>query len=993
MLIVGLLLTAITTSYVAVMSRNKDQLRFENQVQQIHDSIEARLEIYISVLRGARGLFAADENISRAAFHDYVAQLNLQQHYPGIQGVGFSRRIQPATAAALVTAMQQQGLPGFHIWPQYPRPEYHSILYLEPLERRNQAALGYDMFTEPTRRAAMQEACDTGLPAATGRVTLVQEIDSHKQADFLIYLPLYQHGHIPANTTERRAELMGFIYSPFRVEDLLQGIFGSQTHPRIAFQIFDSKELSGDHLLYRSTLSAVENDNNYRPRFATLSTLNVAGRNWSLQCVTRPEFDGTASFNLAPFTCLSGLLMSGLLFTLSLVQAKARKHAERSTAELRRSEMALRHSEQELADLFENATLGIHWIGPDGIVLRANRAELEMLGYSREEFIGHHIVRFHADQDTLRDILDRACRGENLYDYEARLRCKDGTIRYVQMNSSSYWENNDLVHICFFMHDITDRKKAQEVRSELAAIVESTDDAIIGETLDGIVTSWNAGAAKTFGYAVAEIVGQPIMMLAPPGLNDELSDFLNRIKRGEHIYNVETVRRRKDGSLLDVSLTLSPIQDQHGQVVGVSTIARDISERKKTETERNELLEREQAARSEAEQASRIKDEFLAVLSHELRTPLTAILGWASLLQRGTMGAEDMLRGLQIIERNARAQTQLIEDLLDVSRIIAGKLRMESKVVDLPAVIEAALESVRPAAAAKHIELSQSIDPQATSMQGDAHRLQQIIANLLSNAVKFTPEGGQVRIFLERVNHHVQIIVRDNGQGIPAEFLPHVFERFQQADSSTTRRYGGLGLGLGIVRQLVELHGGSVRATSEGEGRGSTFTVTLPVSPAYANQAPAEMPPAASQDQNGQAALPASALKGVNILVVDDDPDTCEVIRRILEGNAAFVITAYSSPEALNMLQQHKPDILISDIGMPGEDGYTLIQRIRALPDGLGHDLPAVALTAFARSEDQTRALNSGFQQHLAKPVDPAELVATIVPLVNRANIIQPELA
>jgi PAS domain S-box-containing protein len=401
--------------------------------------------------------------------------------------------------------------------------------------------------------------------------------------------------------------------------------------------------------------------------------------------------------------------------------------------------------------------------------------------------------------------------------------------------------------------------------------------------------------------------------------------------------------------------------------------------------ERQELLSREREARAAAERMSELKDEFLANLSHELRTPLNAILGWAQMLRLGKRAAADVTKGLETIERNARVQAQLVDDLLDMSRILSGKLRLDVQSLEPTSFIEVALDTVRPAAAAKGIRIESLLDSTAGPVAGDTGRLTQVMWNLLSNAIKFTERGGKVQVLLERVNSHIEITVADTGIGIRPEFLPFVFDRFRQADASSTRRHGGLGLGLSIVKHLVELHGGSVRVVSPGEGKGTTFTVNLPVVVVHrSGSAGRQHPSAPPSIAQGFAALD---LSGVRVLVVDDETDARELIRQVLTDCEAAVSTAASAEEALLMLsQQEAPHVLVSDIGMPDVDGYEFLRRVRLLERERGGRIPAVALTAFARSEDRTRALRAGFLVHIAKPVDPSELVATIASVLGHTG-------
>jgi signal transduction histidine kinase/ActR/RegA family two-component response regulator len=398
--------------------------------------------------------------------------------------------------------------------------------------------------------------------------------------------------------------------------------------------------------------------------------------------------------------------------------------------------------------------------------------------------------------------------------------------------------------------------------------------------------------------------------------------------------------------------------------------------------ERERLLESERAARAESERAGRLKDEFLATLSHELRTPLNAILGWSQLLRARAHDPKEIAQGLQTIERNARAQAQIVEDLLEMSRIISGKLRLDVQRIDLRPVIDTAVQSVTPAAEAKNIRLLTTVDHGTQAVAGDPARLQQILWNLLSNAIKFTPRDGRVEVVLSRTDSHVELVVRDTGQGIRPEFLPFLFDRFRQGDASTTRQHRGMGLGLSIVKSLVEMHGGTITAQSEGEGQGATFIISLPLSP---------VPKAEPRDDGRDVStfmltptLEVPRLTGVRVLIVDDEPDARDLLKRILSEFEAEVETVSSASEALPLVESGHPDVLVSDIGMPEVDGYELIRAVRLLPADDGGQTPALALTAFARSEDRQRALLAGYQAHVAKPIEPSELVTTIASLAGR---------
>jgi signal transduction histidine kinase/DNA-binding response OmpR family regulator len=414
-------------------------------------------------------------------------------------------------------------------------------------------------------------------------------------------------------------------------------------------------------------------------------------------------------------------------------------------------------------------------------------------------------------------------------------------------------------------------------------------------------------------------------------------------------------------------------------------LQQEIAERKQAEEERARMLVREQAARAEAESANRTKDEFLATLSHELRTPLTAILGWSHLLQTNKFDDKSTTRALETIERNARSQSQLIDDLLDVSRIITGKLRLDVRPVELTKIVEAVVESSRPVADAKTIQFEVTLDKSASQVMGDATRLQQVVWNLFSNAVKFTPEGGRVEVRLERDDAHAQIIVSDNGQGINPQFLPVIFDRFRQADGSTTRKHGGLGLGLAIARHLIEMHGGTIQARSEGINKGATFTVQLPLNAAsHQHEAGADL----SSSNKGKSKLTdncSPVLDGLRILVVDDEDDTRDLILTVLKQCGAEVRGSESAGEAFVVFKEWSPDLLVCDIGLPEEDGFSLLKKVRA-SNGESGQIPVVALTAYASPEDRDRILNAGFQMHIAKPVEPEELLTIIANVAGRSH-------
>ena len=809
------------------------------------------------------------------------------------------------------------------------------------------------------------------------------------------------------------------------------------------------------------------------------------------------------------------------------------------------ADLALLH----LAKIIDSSDDAIVSKDLNGIIQSWNPSAERMFGYTASEAIGQSIRMIIPDDRMGEEdfVLSHIRAGQPVRHHETIRRRKDGTTLPISLTVSPvYDEAGVVIGASKIARDISDRKNAELATRRLAAVVESSDDAIVSKDLNGNITSWNRGAERMFGYSPAEAIGRSIRMIIPPDLQQEEEMVLGRIRAGESVDHYETRRRRKDGTELLVSLSVSPVIDDAGVVVGASKIARDVTERSRllvlaaqqaavaqtlsevgglvassldrdtvvqkvtdvaTSLTKAEVgaffynlhdpqsgesymlhrlsgapkeafaqfshpraaalfaptfdgdgtvrlddvtqdlpdglnqpyqgmpdgrlpvrsylavpvkagsgavlgglffghsqagvftLEHQQLATgvagwaslalenarlyTEARDADRLKDEFLAVLSHELRTPLNAIVGYSRLLRGNMLSGEKAARGLETLERNAAALTQIVEDVLDISRIVSGKIRLDVQPVELPLVVHNAVATVQPAADAKGVRLQTIIDPRVGPVSGDRDRLHQVAWNLLSNAVKFTPKQGRVQVRVELVNSHVEIVVSDTGIGIRAEFLPFAFERFRQADAGTTRKTGGLGLGLSIVRHIVEMHGGTVDVASEGEGKGATFRVRLPLMIVHASgiREPREHPRA-------ERLAPLTGLgnlAGVKVLAVDDDADALGLLRVVMESAGAEVVTIASAREVLATIASIHPDVLVVDLGMPEMDGFELIARIRASDDAWTRDIPATALTAFARSEDRTRALRSGFEMHLAKPVDPGELVASVAMLVRRS--------
>ena len=653
------------------------------------------------------------------------------------------------------------------------------------------------------------------------------------------------------------------------------------------------------------------------------------------------------------------------------------------------------------------------------------------------------------DRERAKLAAETALANHTDYEIEYRLKRPDGSEAWISTRGRGiYDDDGSVIGQLGFVQDISERKAAEETLREQADALRTLNEVgkLISAELDlhktvqavtDAATEVTGAQYGSFFYNVVTEEGGSYMLFTLAGVPREAfanfpmprtTDLFGPTFRGEGVIRIGNVKNdprygknspyygMPEGHLPVTSYLAVPVVSRSGDVLGglffghpepdvfterdeivvaglASQAAVAMDNARLYETAKRARAEAEKAAAEkerlyrQAEESSRLKEEFLATISHELRTPLSAILGWARMLRMGKLSEENEAKALDTIERNARAQAQLVDDLLDVSRIITGKLRMDVQPADPHVFIDAAVEAVRPAAEAKGVRIQKVIDTGAISIPGDPVRLQQVVWNLLSNAIKFTPRGGRVQIRSERVNSHLEIVVSDTGQGISPDFLPHVFDRFRQADQKTSRQHGGMGLGLAIVRHLVEMHGGTVSAMSDGEGHGSTFTVMLPISPVYrVDPSGSRVHPAARDllppldDECGD------SLGGLRILVVDDEADTRELLRQGLEYCGAKVSVVGSAAEALEAVMARVPDVLISDIGMPGIDGYDLIRQVRGLPSNRGGKVPAIALTAYTRTEDRLQSLRAGYDMHVPKPVELAELVAVAATVVRRKN-------
>lgn len=924
-LLLGFCFTLLVYHYFSKLAHEQDRIRFERSVQEIQDQVKLRVATSITLLRAGTGLFAASDQVDAGEFDRFIQQIELEKNYPGVQGIGFTLQFRANEKAGVIEKMNREGVREFKIWPDdSPRDDYTAILYLQPANDRNRRAIGYDMATETVRRQAMESARDTGTPTASGRVKLVQEYQVEpQQFGFLIYTPVYRK-NLPISTVEeRRAALMGYVYSPYRIDDFLAPLTIETNHD-VSLHVYDGNELNSETLL-----SAAIHAADISGEFRGTRAVEVGGREWTLAYATKPSFENGSSGYLRKYTLIIGALLSFLFFAVTRAEVRARSRAEESAEEVRQSVATIRktltereHAEEALRQTSEALREADH------------RALLE---YER---LLDRIKGLAQTLGTARE-LNAVFRGLREFT-NASVPCNGFFV-------SLYDQLRDVRTACYGWAD------GQELDvSELPPMPVNT----LGPNSRAVRT----GEVVITNDYMRSQQGHPSVIVGPEnGLRPDSSMAVPMAVMGRIIGTIEVQSYQANV--------------YHAEHVTAMSMAANLTA---VAIENVRLLKLERTAREAAEESNRLKDEFLATVSHELRTPLTAILGWSRLLEGGALDKKVTQQAVETIWRNAKAQAQIVDDILDVSRIITGNLYLDMHPLEVVPVVENAINVVRPTADAKGIRIETSFDSASAMISGDANRLQQVVWNLLSNAVKFTKSGGRVCVKVARVGPAVEISVSDTGQGISSEFMPYVFDRFRQADSTTTRQHGGLGLGLAIARHLVEIHGGAIKAESLGEGRGAKFTITLPLVDATASVAEI------GEKSPFTLARSQQLLSGLNVLLVDDDSDTLALMTTALTRRQANVTAVSSAGEAIRAITQKRPDVLISDIAMPDEDGYGLIEKIRRLENGALEQIPAVAITAYAKDEDRERALSAGFQIYLAKPVELTELISVVARAARR---------
>jgi PAS domain S-box-containing protein len=1045
-LALGLCFTFLVSFYFSQMADLQDRTRFRNSVQEINDKITGRIQTSIALLRAGTGLFAASDDVRAAEFDRFVDQIQLNKNYPGIQGIGFSIRFAVAEKDSIEASIRRAGYPDFKVWPEDPRDEYHSIIYLQPLDPRNQRALGFDMFTDDVRRRAMERARDTGLPTASGKVVLKQEkSEEQPQAGFLIYQAVYRN-EMPTGTVEaRRKALRGFVYSPFRAEDFLVNAISEKSYD-VSFKVYDGPDANQEALLF----SSPNPPGNDRVQFVGQRNETVAEQPWTIVYSSNQSFDLNSSRAFLPYIFAAGAFLSWLFFALTRAEVRARAAAERSAVELQTSETtirktlaereyaehALRESEESYRELVENANDIVYTLDFHGRITSVNKAAETITEYSQDELVDRDITEILTPDSVVaaQQMLSNQASGAERANFELDVVSRSGKTITLEVSSKVIFKNGIAVGIQGIARDISSRRRAEEALREAdqralseyerllerisilaQALGAAREPAAVFRGLkdftrasipcDGFFVSLYDALrdVRTACYAwgdgeeldVSELPPMPVTTSGGPNsravrtgqiiITDDYMSATrghksvivgpdNGLRPQSSIAVPMAVMGRILGTIEVQSYQPAAYRQEHATAMSMAANLTAVA------IENVRLLKRESDARESAEESNRLKDEFLATVSHELRTPLTAILGWARLLESGSLDDEISRQAVETIWRNAKAQAQIVDDILDVSRIITGNLYLDLHPLEVVPIVQAAINVVRPTADAKGIRIDSELDDIPAVVSGDANRLQQVIWNLLSNAVKFTNSGGHVFVKLCQVDAAIELSVKDSGQGISRDFLPYVFDRFRQADSTTTRQHGGLGLGLAIARHLVEIHGGIIKAESAGEGKGSVFTIRLPLVDSTVKDTKADE---AKTQAATRAQQPHQLLSGLRVLVVDDDADTLQLMTTALTSRQATVTAVSSAGEAIEAIMANRPDVLVSDIAMPDEDGYGLIRRIRSLEDS-SSGIPAVAITAYAKEEDRHRALSSGFQIYLAKPIELTELVSVVAKAARR---------
>jgi signal transduction histidine kinase/CHASE1-domain containing sensor protein/ActR/RegA family two-component response regulator len=1011
----GLLLTALTAHFAYEKSRLSAEFLFEEVSQSIRQKVHDRFLLYLNALQQTRALVLASPNLNRSIFDTYTANLNLSVAYPGAVGIAYSPRVPKSELNVFNHRLAKEyDSSKYKLWSgkDGESGDYFPVLYFAPEEDlpNRLSVIGFDMGSEHLRRAALETARDTGEPMLTKRVRLIHVGGS--QAGFVLILPVYKQ-NAPLNTVaERRAALTGFVMAPFRAFDFFHGILEEKRigQTGVDFQVFDqgtdaSSPPSLEQLVFQHVSASTVPF--ARPGYEIETHIGLAGRPLTLRVFSLPSFEASPVL-LSPIIILvSGFLLNLVIFRMLIINQEQQNKIAKSEDQIRLITDALpvfiTYVDANRVCRFVNKTYG-KWFLRDPF-----QASDTALG----SVIGTRNL------ERIQPFLDRALRGENL-SIESEWEIFGNSFHPVLLNLIPDSESEASVKgVIMLVTDISAQKRQetnQRLLSDVSAVLGSSLD--MNESLERLaamitplLADWctidvidDHGPLRRAAAATSDSTqrgGLYELRHLDPSEKSVIADVIHH-SEPQLLSSRETEGMAPPSHDVEERLLLQAAgvqSEMHlplkspSQTLGAISFYSTKSDRHFTEEDlafAQEIARRAALAMEnarlyrDARLANRAKDEFLATLSHELRTPMNVILGWLEILSTEAVDAKTLDQALTTLTRNAQAQIQLINDLLDVSRIISGKMNLNVQRTDLSSSLLSGVESVRLAARAKNITLQLDLPSHAIAFDCDSDRIQQVLWNLLSNSVKFTKDGGTIIVRALVQETAVVISVADNGQGIDPRFLPYVFDRFRQEDGSTTRSQGGLGLGLAIVRSIVEMHGGSITAQSEGRDKGTLFTMTFP-----RKAEPAALPPRQENEKPAvSVALPEqSPLAGIAVLLVDDSPDVRVLITRILTRAGANVTAVENAPAAFDLLSRSRFDVLLSDIGLPGEDGFGLIERVRLWERSRGHHpIPAAALTAYAQDIDARKALSSGFTCHLAKPVASQDLLVAVSTLAGRIS-------
>lgn len=1097
-----------------IKARNKTiiEQEFTNQCDIVKNKILQRMDAHARILLSGVALFNASDSVTREEWHIFANSQNIEKLLPGIQGLGFSLMIPRKELLHHIQKIRQEGFPQYNLKPRGDREVYSSIIYLEPFVSRNLRAFGYDMLSEPVRQTAMKRARDLNTATLSGRVILVQETKDEPQFGTLMYAPVYHKG-MPIKTIEqRRAAIYGWVYSPYRMKDLFLGILGEpneNTNKQRHLQIFDSAQASPQSLLYDDH-PAGDQKNSSTGRFIRQIPVVLYGQSWTLRFTqTNKDFFSSENENIW-IILISGTLLSLILFALILNLQNARADAEK----LAKMSEDVKESDERLRFAMETSGIGawdLDLVDHSGFRSREHDAIFgyaEPLPYWTYDMFLEHVLP--EDRTIASQNFRHAIDTQSNWDFECRIQRTNGDVRWIWASGRHMRDTTGAVRrMVGIVQDITERKKSEEEHAMLAAIVTSSHDGILSRDLNGIIKSWNIGAEQLFGYTAEEVIGHSSTLLIPPERLSEEQDILLRLKNGEGVEHLETVRLFKNQRRIDVSVSSSPIIDNQGQIIGAANIIRDITDRKQIEHQlfltsneiekKNRLLESQkkaldsaaivaetdlsgkityvndkfiklskydrtelmgndhrvlnsrhhskefftnlretiakgevwrdeiknkakdgtfywvdttiypvtdnngrpykyvaiyfditdkkliteklQRATEQANLATKAKSEFLANMSHEIRTPMNAIVGMAELLSDTELTIEQK-KYVEIFQQSSGNLLNIINDILDLSKVEAGLVNIEEIPFDLPLVLKNVVDLITPKAHSKGLELRMELDTKLPHVYiGDPTRIMQILMNLFGNAIKFT-EFGEVRLIVSSNTLHdrpgnIIFSISDTGMGIAKDKVDKLFNPFSQADSSITRKFGGTGLGLSISKKLVELMKGNIWLDSkEGEGTTFWFTLDLPVSDEQIikHQTEHRVP------SNNNA--PVSIKKPLNILLVDDSEFNRILVEEYLKKTGYKITEAENGKIAVEMAKNEQFDVILMDMQMPVMDGYAATKEIREWEERkhLPHS-NIVAVTAYALNEEKKESISAGCDQHLSKPILKQDLMSVLDPL------------